>query len=55
METKEQRHRISVEVELNILIELKKRALLRNMTLKRYINALVVEQFAREDQYHKQG
>lgn len=43
--------RISVEVKESFLIELKKRALNRKMTLKRYVTAVLAEQIIKEARY----
>lgn len=43
--------RISVEVDDWILLEIKKRALNRNMTMKKYITAIVISQIATEKKY----
>ena len=43
--------RLSIEVSENFLIDLKKRALNRNMTLKSYIMAILSEQILKEKQY----
>lgn len=45
--------RISVEVDENFLLDLKKAALFRNMTLKRYVTAILLEQLVKDRFYAK--
>lgn len=49
----EKEKRISVVVEEEFLLELKKRALNRKMTLKRFITAILFEYIVKEDQFKK--
>ena len=47
------KNRINVEVDEEFLIELKKRALNRHMTLKRFVTAILFEYIVKEDQFKK--
>ena len=51
MEKEKPKKRISVEVEDWILSEIKLRALIRNMTVKEYITAIVLHQISLEKKY----
>lgn len=51
MKNKETEKRISVVVEEEFLLELKKRALNRNITLKTYVIRTLLEKLIQERQY----
>jgi predicted DNA-binding ribbon-helix-helix protein len=55
MENKVVEKRISVVVEEEFLLELKKRALNRNITLKKYVIRALIEKLTKERQYDAQG